>query len=107
MVARSLKYFEATSKSLKMSYTQFTVTLFIRGLFLRQNQSWLSYTVTVLVVIYPSCYLFKRYLGMKTIDHSRLKTSLENLLRINKVYPRDILIRYRVYETHFVAIMYN
>ena len=44
---------------------------------------------------------------MKTIDHSRLKTSLENLLRINKVYPRDILIRYRVYETHFVAIMYN
>ena len=30
-----------------MSYTQFTLTLFIRGFFLRQNQSWLSYTVTL------------------------------------------------------------
>ena len=27
----------------------FTLTQFIRGFFLRQNQSWLSYTVTVLV----------------------------------------------------------
>ena len=39
------KYLEVS----KRSYTQFTLTLFIRGFFLRQNQSWLSYMVTVLV----------------------------------------------------------
>ena len=42
------EYLEA-SKSSKRSYTQFTLTLFIRGFFLRQNQSSLSYTVIVLV----------------------------------------------------------
>ena len=40
--------------SSKRSYTQFTLTLFIRGFFLRQNQSCrLSYTVTVLVAWGP------------------------------------------------------
>ena len=41
-------------KAGKISYTQFTLTLFIRGFFLKQNQSWLSCdTVTVLVAYDP------------------------------------------------------
>ena len=46
LVASSWNTVEA-SKILERSYTQFTLTLIIRCLFLRQNQtSWLSYTVS-------------------------------------------------------------
>ena len=47
-------------KARKRSRTQFTLTLFIRGLLPRQNQSWLSYTVTVLVAYGPYWPAFSR-----------------------------------------------
>ena len=57
-----------------MSYTQFTLTLFIRGFFLRQNQSWLSYTVTVLVAL--------RIHAEFKADFENARTKIYNLIKI-------------------------